>query len=126
MNNNTKIVLAVIVSLVIGGAGGYLVAEDGVKTANAAQIQQMTDMMKTDGTSMEKAGGMMVQAGTLLQDRGTKYNDQEMVMMGKDLSANGAKHQADGQSMTGGDMMGMTANGNMESMPGMDMSGMKM
>jgi hypothetical protein len=57
----------------------------------------------------------------MLTDRGTKLNDQEMVMRGKDLSVNGAKHQEDGKSMMKGDMMGMTAGGNM-----MDMLGMKM
>lgn len=125
MNNSTTI-LAIIISLSLGGVGGYFVGQNGASTVNAAQVQQMTDMMKTDGASMEKAGGMMVQAGSLLQDRGTKYNDQEMVMMGKDLSSVGKQHQTDGQSMTGGNMMGMTDNGNMQSMPGMDMSGMKM
>ncbi len=124
--NNTTTILAIIIALSVGGAGGYFAGQNGASTANAAQVQQMTDMMKTDGTSMDKAGGMMVQAGQLLQDRGAKYNDQEMLMMGKDLSTVGKKHQSDGQSMTGGNMMGMTEGGNMQSMPGMDMDGMKM
>jgi hypothetical protein len=49
-----------------------------------------------------------------------------MVMKGKDLSVNGAKHLEDGKSMMDGDMMGMTADGNMADMPGMDHSNMKM
>ncbi len=119
--NNATTILAIIISLSLGGVGGYVVGQNGPSAANASQVQQMTDMMKTDGTNMEKAGGMMIQAGSVLQDRGTKYNDQEMVMMGKDLSAVGKKHQADGKSMTGGNMMGMTDNGNMQDMPGMKM-----
>lgn len=120
MNNSTFIV-GIIVALGIGGASGYYAGQGGASTVNAAQIQQMTDMMKIDGASMDKAGGTMMQAGALLQDRGTKYNDQEMVMMGKDLSVNGTKLQGDGKSMTSGNMMGMTDNGNMQSMPGMKM-----
>ena len=119
MNSTTA--LGIVVALIVGGAGGYFVGQNGASTANAAQVQQMTDMMKTDGTSMEKMGGMMMQAGVLLEERGTKYSDQEMVMMGKDLRANGQKHQFDGKSMMEGDMMGMTADGNMDDMPGMDM-----
>jgi hypothetical protein len=61
-----------------------------------------------------------------MEERGVKSNDQEMMMKGKDISVNGKKHLEDGKSMTGGDMMGMTANGNMADMPGMDHSNMKM
>lgn len=118
MNNTTIIVM--IAGLAIGGVGGYVAGQRTVSTASTAQIQQMTDMMRTDGASMNKAGGMMMQAAVFMEERGTKYNDQEMVMMGKDLGAIGHKHQMDGQSMTGGDMMGMTADGNMHDMPGME------
>ena len=123
--NNTKFTVG-IVTLLIGVAGGYFVGQNGANTQKARLVQQMTEMLKSDGSSMEKAGGIMVRAGNILQDRGAKFNDQEMIMMGKDLSVTGKKHQMDGQSMTSGDMMGMTANGNMESMPGMEMDGMKM
>lgn len=124
--NNISITLGIIIALIIGGIGGYTLGKNSTNIEHAAQVQQMTDMMKTDGASMERMGNIMMQAGTTLEERGTKYDDQEMVMMGKDLSANGKKHQEDGKSMMGGDMMGMTSNGNMESMPGMDMSNMKM
>jgi hypothetical protein len=41
---------------------------------------------------------------------------------GKDMEANGEKHKEDGTSMMDGkSMMGMTENGNMLDMPGMDM-----
>lgn len=124
--NNTTAILGIIVALAIGGAGGYVTGQKSANTVNTAQVQQMTDMMKSDGESAIKMGGMMMQAGSMMEEKGAKYNDQDMVMMGKDLSASGKKHQEDGQSMTKGDMMGMTAGGNMQSMPGMDMGGMKM
>lgn len=122
--NNTAITLGIIIALLIGGIGGYVAGKNSTNSTHAEEIQQMTDMMKSDGESAAKMGGMMMTAGAMLEDRGTKYNDQEMVMMGKDLSVSGKKHQQDGQSMTSGNMMGMTANGNMENMPGMDMEGM--
>lgn len=123
---NTTTILGIIVALAIGGAGGYFAGQKGASTINAAQVQQMTDMMKDDGARMEKMGGMMMQAGSMMGEMGVKYNDEAMIMAGKDLSANGKKHQEDGVSMMKGDMMGMTAGGNMQSMPGMDMPGMKM
>lgn len=123
-SNSTGLMFGVVVGLVLGGIGGYAVGQNGGDEMNIAQVQRMTDMMKTDGAQMEKMGGMMMSAGAMLEDRGVKYNDQAMVMMGKDLSANGMKHQKDGQSMVLGDMMGMTADGNMRDMPGMEMEGM--
>lgn len=123
---NTTTILGIIVALAIGGTGGYFAGKNGTDTSNADQVAEMAMMMKDDGTRMEKAGGMMMTAGMMMEERGTKNNDQEMVMMGKDLSASGRKHQDDGKSMVAGDMMGMTAGGNMSDMPGMDMSGMKM
>lgn len=123
---NSTTILSIIVALSLGGAGGYFAGVGSTNTLNEKQVAEMAMMMKDDGGRMEKMGGMMMQAGDMLEERGTKYNDQEMVMMGKDLSTNGKKHLEDGKSMMSGDMMGMTANGNMQSMPGMDMSGMKM
>lgn len=122
--NNTSITLGMIIALIVGGMGGYALGKNSTNTEYAAQVQQMTDMMKSDGVSMEKMGGIMMNAGAMMEERGTKYSDQEMVMMGKDLSVSGKKHQADGHSMTGGDMMGMTSGGNMDDMPGMNMEGM--
>lgn len=119
--NNTTLVIGIIIALGIGGIAGYAAGQNSVNTVRSLQVQEMTDMLKADGTSAEKMGGLMIAAGATLEERGVKYNDQEMVMMGKDLSVNGKKHQEDGKSMAGGDMMGMTTNGNMQSMPGMKM-----
>lgn len=118
---NTTTILGIIVALAIGGPGGYFAGKNGANTLNEKQVAEMMTMMKDDGTRMEKAGGMMMAAGMMMEERGTKNNDQEMVMMGKDLSATGKKHEEDGKSMMKGDMMGMTAGGNMMEMPGMKM-----
>jgi hypothetical protein len=83
-------------------------------------VAELTAMMKSDGDQMVKMGGMMMSAGQVMETSGTKYHDDTLTMMGKDLSASGMKHEADGKSMMGGDMMGMT------DMSGMDHSGMKM
>lgn len=120
MNNNvTRIVLGVIVGLALGGFGGYTMGtKESSNVSVTAQVEQMTEMMKEDGVAMARMGGMMMNAGKMMEEGGTKYGDQAMVMMGKDLSANGKKHEADGKSMMGSGMMGMG------DMPGMDHSGM--
>lgn len=119
--NNTSTIFGIIIALVVGGAGGYFTAQKATAAITATQVGEMTKMMKEDGMSMEKMGTIMMRGGSLLEERGAKYNDQDMVMMGKDLSTNGKKHQEDGKSMMSGDMMGMTAGGNMAEMPGMKM-----
>ena len=66
-------------------------------------------------------GTLIVEGGKMLEERGIKYKDDEMVMKGKDLEVNGAKHQADGKSMMDPkSMMGMTEGGEMKDMPGME------
>jgi hypothetical protein len=124
--NNTTFILGIIIALGVGAIGGYTAGQKKISTVYEAQVQEMTDMMKADGERMEKMGGMMMDAGKMMEERGMRSNDQEMVMEGKDLGVNGKKHLEDGKSMTGGDMMGMTADGNMDDMPGMDHSNMKM
>lgn len=122
--NNSTLLLGVIVALAIGGFGGYTMGQKSASTINAAQVQDMTNMMVADGERMVNMGSLMMQAGAMMEEKGTKYKDEDMVMMGKDLSANGKRHEADGRSMTEGDMMGMTADGAMGEMPGMEMEGM--
>lgn len=121
---NATTILGMIVALAIGSVGGYVAGKNGADTLNAKQVAAMTMMMKDDGARMEKMGTIMMHAGGMMEERGTKYSDQEMVMMGKDLVANGKRHEADGKSMMEGDMMGMTADGAMDDMPGMEMEGM--
>lgn len=123
MNNSTTI-LAIILALIIGHASGYFFGQRGHTAEYTREVAEMTMMMKNDGARMEKIGGMMMQMGGVVEERGTKYDDQELIMMGRDLSVSGKKHWEDGRSMMGGDMMGMTANGNMDDMKEMDMSGM--
>ena len=119
MNSTTKIIVGIIIGLALGGFGGYTVGQGGNTGVNSAQVQEMTDMMKDDGAQMEKMGGMMMDMGAIMEESGVKYKDDELVMKGKDLSVNGMKHQKDGKSMVEGDMMGMTAKGNMSDMSGM-------
>ena len=122
--NNSNLIIGIIFSLMIGGIGGYVAGKNtgdtDVSVKTAQQITEMTAMMKADGGRMEKMGTLMIEGGKMLEERGTKYNDQEMVMKGKDLEVNGAKHQQDGMSMMDPkSMMGMTEGGKMSDMPGM-------
>ena len=122
--NNPNLIIGIIISLIIGGIGGYVAGKNtgdtDVSVKTAQQITEMTAMMKADGGRMEKMGTLMIEGGKMLEERGTKYNDQEMVMKGKDLEVNGAKHQQDGMSMMDPkSMMGMPLDGKMSDMPGM-------
>lgn len=113
-------VLGVIAGLLVGGFGGYAVATNSAGKSYARETAAMMQMMMEDGARMEKMGGMMMSAGKTLQEKGAMYKDDAMVMMGKDLEANGRQHEADGRSMMNmDDMMGMTADGAMDDMPGM-------
>lgn len=122
--NNAHFTLGIILALVFGAVGGYVAGQNSARNALAPEIATMTAMMASDGERMRDAGGLMMQAGTMMQERATRTNDQDMLELGKDLSARGMRHEADGKSMMEGDMMGMTAGGAMEEMPGMDMEGM--
>lgn len=122
--NNAHFTLGIILALVFGAVGGYVAGQNSARNALAPEIATMTAMMASDGERMRDAGGLMMQAGTMMQERATRTNDQDMLELGKDLSARGMRHEADGKSMMEGDMMGMTADGAMENMPGMDMEGM--
>ena len=122
--NNSNLIIGIIISLIIGGIGGYFTGKNtgdtDVSVKTAQQITEMTAMMKADGGRMEKMGTLMIEGGKMLEERGTKYNDQEMVMKGKDLKVNGAKHQQDGMSMMDPkSMMGMPLDGKMSDTPGM-------
>ena len=124
--NNSNLTVGIIIALIIGGSMGYLggkaAASTGVSEVIAKQVNEMTTMMSEDGMRMEKMGTMMIEGGKMLQERGAKYNDQGMIMKGKDLEVNGTKHQADGKSMMDlNSMMGMTEDGKMMDMPGMKM-----
>jgi len=120
MNNPTGIILGVIVGVAVGGFGGYTAGHKAADGVSTKQVDEMMHMMMEDGGRMEKMGMLMVEGGTMLEERGTKLNDPEMISKGKDLKVSGEQHQKDGRSMMEGDMMGMTSDGKIMDMPGMD------
>lgn len=121
MHNNTSIILGVVAGLFIGGFGGYAATKNFAGKSYEKEVAAMMLMMMEDGARMEKAGGMMIDAGKLLQKKGATYKDDAMVLMGKDLEVNGKQHQANGKSMMDmDDMMGMTADDAMDDVPGMN------
>ena len=118
--HNAILILGMLGVLAVGGAGGYYTGVNAANANNKTVVAEMADMMKTDGTQMAIMGGLMLDAGALMESKGAFYKDDMMVTLGKDLSANGMKHKEDGMSMTGGDMMGMTKDGNIDDMEGMN------
>lgn len=114
MNNTTTIILSVIVGVALGGFGGFVTGKQtGDVGMTDAEVHNLIGMMTAEGKSMTEMGKMMQEGGTILEERGVKYNDQEMVMKGKDLKAVGAKSEKDGETMMGHEK------GMMDSMEGM-------
>ncbi len=106
MNKST--IIAVIVSLVIGGGAGYMVGGSSAAPAtDSTKVADLTKMVTADGVQMQKMGDIMVKASALLEERATKYNDNDLMMTAKDLSVYGTKSQTNGKSMTEGNVTKM-------------------
>lgn len=105
---NKTSIIAIVVSLVIGGGAGYMAGSGSAAPAtDTAKVSELTKMITADGEQMKKMGDVMVKASTLLEERGTKYNDNDLIMTGKDLSVYGTKSQTNGRSMTDGNVTKM-------------------
>lgn len=75
--------------------------------SDVTKVTELNKMITADGEQMQKMGDFMIKTGALLEERGTKYNDNDMMMAAKDLSVYGHKNQKDGKSMTEGNVMEM-------------------
>ncbi|OGZ04948.1 MAG: hypothetical protein A2845_04410 [Candidatus Lloydbacteria bacterium RIFCSPHIGHO2_01_FULL_49_22] len=105
MNKTT--IIATVVALVIGGGVGYLSGGSNVASTDSTKVAELTKMITADGEQMKKMGDVMVNASVLLEDRGAKYNDNDLSMAAKDLSVYGTKSQTNGKSMTEGNVTKM-------------------
>src|SRR3989339_1227107 len=88
----TTIIVAVI-SLIIGGSVGYYSGKG--PTENTDQTKKLQDsivMMKEQSSSIKTMAEMMKSNGLSLQETGTKYKDEAIVSMGKDMEMVGIKY----------------------------------
>lgn len=105
MNKTT--IIATVIALVIGGGTGYMTGGSNTAPADTTKVAELTKMITADGEQMKKMGDIMVKASALLEERGTKYSDNDLMMTAKDLSAYGTKSQTNGKSMTDGNVTKM-------------------
>lgn len=105
MNKTT--IFGIIIALGVGVGVGYVSGSNSVKSMNNAKIAEFSTMIIEDGKQMQKMGDIMIKASTLLEERGTTYNDSDLIMMAGDLSAYGTKSLKNGKSMTDGNMATM-------------------
>ncbi|MFA6414769.1 MAG: hypothetical protein WC217_00600 [Candidatus Paceibacterota bacterium] len=101
-------IAGVLVAFIIGGGAGYF-AGNGANSSGveSKKLQESIVMMKEQSASIQDMAQMMQSNGTFLQDIGMKYNDETTVSKGKDMEAIGAKYmKADATASAGSDTMG--------------------
>lgn len=88
-----KLILGVLVSLVIGTGVGYTLGNNSSDVGmNKKDAQASIAMMKDQTATIEKMATMMKNAGVSLEKWSTKYSDNDMVMMSKDMQAVSQKY----------------------------------
>ena len=92
--NNNPVIMWVIGALIVGGLLGYLLAQSRIPSQ--AYMTNTASMIKDNGS-------------TMMQQKGQKYGDQEMMQQGKALEENGTMMEQKGTTMTerGNGMMQM-------------------
>lgn len=104
---NKITIVSIVSAFIIGGGVGYLSGGSTMTPKDSTQVAELTKMIAADAEQMKKMGDIMVNASVLLEDRGARYNDSDLMMTAKDLSVYGAKSQANGKSMTEGNVTKM-------------------
>ena len=107
--NSTTIVTAAI-TLIIGAGAGYALnmgkaSEDVGMTKK--QVQDSIVMMRGQSAAIETMSKMMIDAGTMMQEKsmmnksaGMMMHDDAMMQKGKDLKVLGEKYMADNKAMS--------------------------
>lgn len=95
------IIIVAVVSLIIGGSVGYYSGKG--PTENTDQTKKLQDsivMMKEQSSSIKTMAEMMKANGLSLQEAGTKYKDEGMMSMGKDMEMIGVKYMGENAKAT--------------------------
>lgn len=99
MKTNQIIIIAL--ALIIGLGGGYYAGKSSGSSASEGSVTMMAGMsMEEHDTGMKKMAEMMKTGGVMMQEMGTKYSNQEAVVMGKDMEMVGAKYMTDMSTST--------------------------
>jgi hypothetical protein len=94
-------IIAVVISLIVGGSVGYFSGKG--PAVNADQTKKLQDsivMMKEQSSSIKTMAEMMKSNGLALQQTATKYKDEEIMSMGKDMEMIGVKYMEENVKAT--------------------------
>ena len=107
--NSTTLVTAAI-TLIIGAGAGYAFAMGNTQEDVGMTKKQVHDsivMMKGQSAAIETMSKMMIEAGTMMQEKsmmnksaGMMMNDDTMMQKGKDLKVLGEKYMVDNKAMS--------------------------
>ena len=101
--NNSITIISILIALVLGGGGGYMAGKQASNVGfTAKDMQDAIVMMKGQSAGIEKMAAMMKSSGIMMEERGTTYKDDEMVMKGKDLEVIADKYMKDNATQSGG------------------------
>ncbi|MDO8572593.1 MAG: hypothetical protein Q7S11_02355 [bacterium] len=96
MNNNTNLVLGIVIALIIGASAGYSFGksptDNGDKTK---ELQDSVVMMNDQAATIQKMAEMMKSSGIIMQELGSKYKEEGIIMKGKDLEIMGDESMAE-------------------------------
>ncbi|MEK7122313.1 MAG: hypothetical protein AAB855_00490 [Patescibacteria group bacterium] len=96
-------------TLVVGIAIGLLLGSRSAFPISAEYVARSASMMKDGGSAIVQFGDMMMNSGRMMQERGGRYNDQEMMEEGIKMMQNGEQFRGQGSTMMerGAGMMNM-------------------
>lgn len=82
--NKINLILIGFIVLLAGAGGGYTMAmSDG---HDQGYLKETANMMKDDSVMMKEMYEMMAMNGKMMQEKGTKYNDSDLVASGKTVT----------------------------------------
>ncbi len=95
--NKTNIILIVLIALIVGSLGGYVLASSD--DHDEGYIKETAEMMKDDAEMMKEVAEMMNKSGMMMNELGVKYNDSELTAEGKAAVDEARKLQTGSEEM---------------------------
>ena len=96
-----KNTIIAIVLVVLAGVSGYFTgSNDNASGVDIKKLEDSVIMMKEQSATIKKMGEIMKTNGVMMQDLGTKYKDEGLVMGGKDMMTIGEKYMKDDENQT--------------------------
>lgn len=87
--------IGMIITLIIGGAIGYVVKPSVDTSVTDKKLADAVVMMKEQSVAIKTMTDMMKSDGTMMQDLGAKYKDDTLMNMGKDMGMMSAKYMGE-------------------------------